>query len=157
MSQRLQQPVAWLTRVDEGGFVNLRDFAVFPWFGHNVLFPDLPPWPTYSLPTFFLFFCALCVLLLSDYPSATFIGLSIFAYRRLKNGWLMEYHLLKSAVQLRTRLMGSADWPTPGEAKLMVDLVKQLELRNDPGIELPTLRTDLSPPSHFVRLTCPTR
>lgn len=57
MSARLQPPESWIYRMAmEGGFLTLRDVGVFPWFGHNVIFPDLPPWPTYSIPTFTIYF-----------------------------------------------------------------------------------------------------
>ena len=56
MSLRLREPVPWMMRLAYGGAITMRDFGVLPWFGHNTLFPDLPPWPTYSLPTFFFFF-----------------------------------------------------------------------------------------------------
>ena len=77
--------------------------------------------------------------------------LAAWAYNEFKHNPQWDDEQIQTALQLRSMLIGSATIPTPPQARRMARLTQSLIMRTDPGIELPTLRTDLSPPSYLVQ------
>lgn len=76
------------------------------------------------------------------------LGATALQYLR-KNKWdgLLEH---EDAADYRFLLIGSTTIPTPAQARLMNKLVDTLKLRDEPGIDQPKLRTELSPASLTV-------